>query len=203
MNPRTFQIIQTEGIKTIKIAVGIIFILILSTNAFAQWAYNIGEGNNDVGESIAVDSSGNVYITGYFSGSNVDFGGGNTLSSNGDRDIYFAKYDTNGNYQWAHNIGESGQDYGQGIAVDSSGNVYITGRFQGSNVDFDPGAGTHQLSSSGADDIYFAKYDTDGYYQWAHSVGGSSQDVSLDIAVDSTGDVYITGFFRGSNVDLG
>ena len=64
--------------------------------------------------------------------------------------------------QWAHNIGGTSIDVGYDIAVDGSGNVYGTGYFQGTDVDFDPGAGTANLSSNGGVDIFFAKYDASG-----------------------------------------
>ncbi|SVB66951.1 uncharacterized protein METZ01_LOCUS219805, partial [marine metagenome] len=98
-----------------------------------QWVRQLEGGDSDI-RGIAVDSSDNVYITGYFSGTaNFDPGGTEELTSNGNEDVFFAKYDTNGIYQWAHDIGGSDGDEGQGIAVDSDGNVYITGKFKGIN----------------------------------------------------------------------
>ncbi len=152
------------------------------------------------GNGIAVDGSGNVYITGYFSSSAVDFNPGAgtaNLSSAGDRDIFFAKYNSGGAYQWAHSIGGSGYDIGNGIAVDGSGNVYITGAIKSADVDFDPadlGAGA-----------FFAKYDTDGVYQWAYSVVCSIDPYEgggFAIAVDGSDNVYVTGSFKGSDVDF-
>ena len=125
----------------------IFFTFVITTNIFAQWAYNIGGISNDVGKSITVDDFGNVYITGSFSDNNVDFDPGTGtayLSSNGGSDIFFAKYSSIGEYQWAYSIGGPYLfgDGGSDIAVDVSGNIYIIGSFRGSNVDFDPGSGT-------------------------------------------------------------
>ena len=97
----------------------------------------MGKNKSDEGYSIAVDGSGNIYVTGYLTNSQfptpagVDFdpgAGTEILNSNGESDIFIAKYDSNGNYKWAKNIGGTSNDEGKGIAVDnSSGYVYITG----------------------------------------------------------------------------
>lgn len=124
-----------------------------------QWAKSIGSGNSDYGYSITVDASENVYITGFFMGiADFDPGAGTAnLTSVGISDIFFAKYNSSGDYQWAKSIGSINEDRGRSIAVDASGNVYITGNFQGT-ADFDPGAGTANLTPVGSSDIFFAKY---------------------------------------------
>ena len=174
-----------------------------------MWAHNIGGTTYDSGVVIRVDGSGNVYITGIFNSSNVDFdpstGGTANLSSSGSSDIFFAKYDSNGNYTWAHNIGQTDQDAGRGMTVDGSGNVYITGYFRDFNVDFDPSAGGTALlsaASSGHSDIYIAKYNSNGEYVWAHRAGGISFDNGAGIALDEQGNVFVTGHFSGTNVDF-
>ncbi|MFC2088949.1 SBBP repeat-containing protein [Calditrichota bacterium] len=182
-----------------------IFVAKYNSSGEYQWAFNIGGTTGDNGISIAVDGSGNVYITGRFTGTNVDFDPGtgtHYLSSNGWDDIYFAKYNTNGEYQWAYSIGGSTYDFGLSIDVDGSGNVYITGNSQGTNVDFDPGAGTHYLSSNGNFDIFFAKYNSNGVYQWAYNIGGSADEGGYSINLDGSGNVYIAGYFQSSNVDF-
>jgi hypothetical protein len=93
-------------------------------------------------------------------------------------------------------------DFGQGIAVDSAGNVYTTGHFSGT-ADFDPGPGTYNLTSGfdGSqyrDDIFVSKLDSSGDFVWARSMGGTGEDRGADIAVDSAGNVYTTGYFEGT-----
>ncbi|HEY9851284.1 MAG TPA: DUF4347 domain-containing protein [Leptolyngbyaceae cyanobacterium] len=122
------------------------------------WAKKIGGTITDVGKSIAVDSNGNIYTTGSFSGT-VDFdpgAGTANLTSAGFSDIFISKFDSAGNYVWAKNIGGTGNDYGNSIAVDSNGNTYTTGYFSGTG-DFDPGAGTANLTSAGGSDIFILK----------------------------------------------
>ena len=168
------------------------------------WAKRFGGSSNDVGTSIAVDSSGNVYTTGYFY-ETVDFdpGAGTTdLTSAGQADVFVSKLDPLGNLLWAKRFGGSGAavDQGFSIAVDSTGNVYTSGRFEGT-VDFDPGAGTTDLASAGGHDVFVSKLDPSGNLLWAKSFGGRGagmDDAGFSIAVDSTGNVYTTGYFSGT-----
>jgi hypothetical protein len=122
----------------------------------------MGGTNWDQGFSIAVDGSGNVYTTGYFQ-ETVDFdpgAGTSNLTSAGSWDIFISKLDAAGNFDWAINMGGTGLDNGNSIAVDGSGNVYTTGWFE-FTVDFDPGAGTSNLTSSGQD-IFISKLGPSG-----------------------------------------
>ncbi len=162
------------------------------------WAKSVGETSYDYGYSIAVDVLGNVYTTGYFSGT-VDFdpGAGTVnLTSQGGNDIFIQKLDALGDLVWAKSVGGTGNDNGRSIAVDAQGNVYTTGDFRGT-VDFDPGAGIVNLTSQGGSDIFIQKLDALGDLVWVKSMGGNSTDFGESIAVDSQGNVYTTGDFRG------
>jgi hypothetical protein len=163
------------------------------------WAKSVGgtRAEGDVGYGIAVDSAGNVYITGYFWGT-VDFdpgAGTYNLTSAGESDIFVLKLDSSGNFVWVRSMGGTDTDRGYGIAVDSAGDVYTTGAFQGT-VDFDPGAGTYNLTSAGRWDIFVSKLDSSGNFVWARSMGGTDHDGGRGIAVDSADNVYTTGFFQ-------
>ncbi|MEY4904465.1 MAG: putative adhesin, partial [Bacteroidota bacterium] len=165
-----------------------------------QWAKSIGGTGADVGYGIAVDSSSNVYITGHFVGT-VDFNPStateNLTSSSVNNDIFLAKYDANGNYVWAKAIGGTGDDDGYGITLDANNNVYLTGYFS-STADFDPSVSTANLTSAGSNDVFIAKYDTNGTYTWAKAMGGTLADYGQGIAVDTSNNVYITGSFQGT-----
>ena len=91
-------------------------------------------------------------------------------------------------------IGGAGDDTVRGMTVDASGNVYLAGSFQGT-VDFDLGPGTTELTSSGGNDAFVAKYDSNGALLWARSAGGVSSDVATSVALNSTGDVLVGGSF--------
>jgi hypothetical protein len=155
------------------------------------WAKRAGGVSSVSGNSIAVDSSGNAYITGRFSGTAVF--GATTLTSAGSDDTYIAKVDSGGNFLWAKRAGGINHDRGIGIAVDSSGNAYITGMFRETAV-----FGATTLTSAGNWDTYIAKMDSGGNFLWAKRAGGTNEDFGVGIAVDSSGNAYITGRFEGT-----
>ncbi len=178
-----------------------IFIAKYDLNGFLQWAKKIttvqGEGNG-----IGVDLLGNIYVTGYFNSSGT-FAPGEanetTLTATGGLDIFLAKYDNNGNFIWAKKAGSGFYDQAEALAVDSSGNSYVTGRF-GDVARFGAGeANQTDLTAPGlAEDIFIAKYDTTGLLQWAKRAGGTGTDQGLGIALDGAGNSYVTGVFSGN-----
>ena len=176
-----------------------IFVSKLDASGDYVWARRMGGTSLDEGQAIAVDGSGNVYTTGRFQGTaDFDPGVGTTnLTAAGADDIFVSKLDASGDYVWARRMGGTSLDEGQAIAVDGSGNVYTTGRFQGT-VDFDPGVGTVNRTSAGSDDIFVSKLDASGNYAWAKAMGWTSQDEGRAIAVDGSGSVYTTGRFQGT-----
>ena len=101
-------------------------------------------------------------------------------------------------FAWAKRLGGLNHDYVFDIAVDTSGNVYTTGRFQGTS-DYDPGPGTYNLNSTvGSNDIFISKLDSNGNFAWARSLGGGIFDNGYSIAADPSGNVYTTGTFEGT-----
>ena len=177
-----------------------IFVSKLDSNGDFVWAKSMGGPSSlDYGNVIAVNSSGNVYTTGIFQGT-VDFDPGAgiaNLISAGDRDIFVSKLDSSGNFVWAKSMGGTVYDSGINIVVDSNSNVYTTGKFKGT-ADFDPGAGTANLTSAGGSDIFVSKLDSSGNFVWAKSMGGTAYDSGYGIVVDSGGNVYTTGEYDGT-----
>ncbi len=176
-----------------------IFVTKYNSSGVYQWAIGMGGTGIDFARGISVDASSNVYITGGFNGT-VDFNPGagtNNLTSNGGTNIFIAKYNSSGTYQWAYNTGGTGTGYGNEMAIDASSNIYITGYFQ-NTVDFNLGAGTNNLVSSGSGDIFLAKYNSNGVYQWAIGMGGANLDGGNGIAIDASSNIYLTGYFLGT-----
>ena len=166
-----------------------------STGNF-EWARTWGGSDYDIGSAVAADGSENVYVTGRFQGT-VDFDpdGGDSHTSNGDRDVFLSKFDSSGNFKWARTWGGPYYDIGYGVAADGSGNVYTTGYFQGT-VDFDPGGGIDNHTSNGDFEVFLSKFDSSGNFEWARTWGGSSSEGSTGVAADGSGNVYVTGNFE-------
>jgi hypothetical protein len=181
-----------------------IFVSKLDAGGNFVWAKRLGGSSNDRATGISVDGSGNVYTTGTFTGT-VDFDPGagttNLTSVSSSSDIFVSKLDAGGNFVWAKRLGGSSNKAANGISVDGNGNVYTTGTFSGT-VDFDPGAGTTNLTSSGGNDVFVSKLDAGGNFLWAKRLGGSSPNspatIAAGISVDGSGNVYTTGYFYGT-----
>ena len=104
---------------------------------------------------------------------------------------------TQNTYQWDYTKGGAGNDRSYSIISDSNGNIYVAGSFEGS-VDFGGGSRV----SGGGTDIFLVKLNSNGVYQWDYTKGGIDNDLAYGVNTDSSGNVYITGSFRGS-VDFG
>lgn len=170
-----------------------------------------GSAGSGVGTSIAVDTAGKFYLTGAFSGTIAfDPMGGQIQTSKGVKDLFYAKYNQLGEYEFAYPIGAPATSavdsaLGSCIVVDNEGDIYITGSFQG-DADFDPSITVDDTHTSGSDggDIFFAKYDNAGNYLWAKSLCAGVEDAGTGIAVDTAENVYITGYYQGKvNFDVG
>ena len=168
----------------------------VSSDALAwEWANKAGDSSgDDRSNAIAVHSNGDVYVTGAFE-STVTFGD-TTLTSSGNDDIFVAKMNNTGYWLWALSAGGLGVDIGNAIDLDQSGNVFLTGKFQGT-AQF----GTDSISSAqnNDDDLFVAKISAAGVWQWvtgAASHPSGTDDCGKDIVVDSAGDAYVTGNFR-------
>jgi hypothetical protein len=174
----------------------------LSSSGSYIWAAALGAGaSSAAGYGIAVDSSGNVYTTGQFEGTgNFDSSGTHDLTSSppGSFNAYVSKLNSSGSYVWAADLGAGGITEGNGIAVDSSGNVCTTGEFK-STGNFDP-SGTHDLTSSptGNFNAYVSKLSSSGSYLWAADLGAGASTAGNSIALDGSGNVYTTGLFAGT-----
>jgi len=168
------------------------------------WASQLGGSGYSIGESIAIDATGNVHIAGSFSGVG-DFDPSvsaytYTASGFGTTDPFLWKLDVSGNLTWAvHLLGlAGGDDTGKSIGLDNSGNVYSTGRFVNS-MDFDPGPGTFSLSSgSSFSNVYISKLNSSGNFVWAGQVGGTSTDEGHALALDAAASIYLTGSFANT-----
>jgi hypothetical protein len=145
------------------------------------WTKQFGTSDTDQGNSVATDSSGNIFVIGTTSGS---LSGSNF----GYSDIFLTKYDSSGNEIWTKQFGTSSNDEGNSVATDSSGNIFVIGTTSGS------------LSGSnlGSADIFLTKYDGAGNEIWTKQFGTSDTDQGNSVATDSSGNVFVAGRTYGS-----
>lgn len=160
-----------------------------ATTQSGTWAGTvlIGTASTDRGHGIAVDSSGNIYVAGYTTG-DLD---GESNANPGTADIFLTKYDASGVRQWTRLSGTTGGDESgwSAVAVDGSGNIYVTGWTSG-DLDGE--------TSAGGSDAVLIKYNSAGIKQWTRLLGSAGSDSAWSVAVDGSGNVYISGFTDGN-----
>jgi hypothetical protein len=156
-----------------------------------SWSRGAGTTGKDYGVSVAIDASGNVYLTGAFTGK-INLGGQDFTSTGDASDIFLASYTDKGVHRWSRQFGGMGRDSGEYLQVDASGNIYLTGEFSGT-ADFGGG-----LMASKGIDAFVASFTGAGVHRWSRGYGGTSTDSGAGVAVDGSGNVYLIGSFRVS-----
>lgn len=179
------------------------FVVKLDAGGNFQWAAAFANGRSASSNAVTnfdIDAAGNLYLTGNFYG-DVDFD-----PSNGTRILsgpayvdstFIARLNGNGTLAWAN--GMLTQFPWSGLRIGPSGQLYVMGVFHGT-VDFDPSSAVNTHSAVGFGDVFVARYDLSGAYEWSSAVGGPSyEEVFLSpLAIDPTGDLVIGGTFRAT-----
>lgn len=163
------------------------------------WGRCVGGTGQDFGMGIQLDSTGNVYVSGYGT-CNFSFGT-DTLISGGGMDVIVLKFDPNGDPVWGFNSTGALADYSYTscLAIDDSNNLYLTGQFASPTLSF----GASTIYNSGSTDIFLASLDDDGNVLYAAGMTGESSDVSNSITCDASGSLYITGRFSSDTLMFG
>jgi hypothetical protein len=152
----------------------------------AQWTYQFGMNNNDECNAVAADAAGNSYVVGMTYGTMDSV---NINSYNGSGDAYIRKYDVDGAEQWTRFIGTAHSEYAYGVAVDSYGNAYVTGKTSGQFAG---------QVKTGVSDAFVRKYASNGEAKWTCQWGISSENVyPTSIAADAYGNTYVAGYNSG------
>lgn len=152
-------------------------------------------------KGIGVDGTGNVYITGNFNAGAVNFdpsASNYTLAPN-QNDMFIAKYNSSGSFQWAYSVGAlSSVVNPRSMKVQTNGDVFIGGSFTCLGLmNFNPAGPTYTVANNGAADGFIAKYNTSGLLSWAFEIGGPSGDYVYSIDVDAAGNTFAVGEFQG------
>ena len=166
------------------------------------WAKQAGGKYDAHGISITTDAAGNVYIGGYSNCDTLFLGTTTYINVGGSTNAFVAKYNSSGVAQWVKGAGGNAQNYTQGIALDGSNNVYITGYFNSDTLKISSLILKNGYSGNFGD-IFTAKFDNTGAVQWLVGGEGNSQDAGYGIGTDAAGNVYVGGMFGSPYIRFG
>jgi Beta-propeller repeat len=170
-----------------------LFLFRLTADGQHKWSKRFGDASSQNGRSIALDSKGNIYVTGEVFGA-IDFGIGGPLMSGGGGDAFVAKFDPDGKALWGRLFGDAESQEGLSIAINPAGQVIVAGTFSG----FIPLNAMELPSNTNSNDIFVIKLDDAGFDVGAKAYGSPKSDVFTAMTVDSKGAVLITGSFTDS-----
>ncbi|MCY2991620.1 MAG: FG-GAP-like repeat-containing protein [Planctomycetota bacterium] len=161
----------------------------LSSSGSRLWSTNLSGTDWKEVHGIAVDSAGTVLVTGYTLSAGWTSGGFDTSYNGGDWDAFVAKLSPSGGHLWSTYLGGTSFDSGEGIAVDSAGNILVTGMTRSASWT----SGGFDTSYNGVQDAFVAKLSPSGGHLWSTYLGGTDGNAGCGIAVDSAGNVLVTG----------
>ena len=185
-----FQETATFGTQTVTSAgVYDVFVAKYNTAGDVQWVQRYGGASSDLGYSIALDPSGNLFVSGNYMTTTAF--GSVSMTSAGGYDAFIAKLDASGNTLWAKSGGGILNENANQIATDPSGNCMVTGNFM-HTATFDG----QTVTSAGNGDIFVAKYNSTGAIQWLKRAGNFREDAGYGIGTDNLGNIYVSGFYQ-------
>jgi hypothetical protein len=173
----------------------------LIIDPYLEWSTYLGGKSADLSFGITVDAVGNAYVTGFTWSTDFPTTNGWDMSLNGsDADVFVSKLSADGQQLvWSTYLGGSGEDWGVDIALDSSGDVYITGFTRSS--DFPTVNGLGASFKGGERDAFLSKFSSDGQQLlWSSYIGGDGDDMGHAIAIGASGNGYVAGFTSSSDL---
>ena len=179
-----------------------IFLVKIDPSNTVVWAKTFGGVDGDQGNSLAIDASGNVLLTGWFASASITFSP--TVLNNvgtASSDLFLVKYDPNGNLVWANSTGGSINDRGYGVSCDANSNVFVTGWYTSPTINF--GTGNLSNVASSTQDGFIVKYNAGGTALWAKTIGGSNLEGGKSCVNDAIGNTYLLGNFNSSSINFG
>lgn len=194
---------ETNETALTSAGVGDIFIAQYNPDGTLAWAQCAGGSAYDYGLEITSLSDNSTVVTGYLHNT-ATFGKGElnetVLTNRGLKDIFIARYNTDGTLAWAKHAGGPGGDSGFGITALSDDSTVITGHFSASAVFGFGEINKTILTSTGGGDIFIARYNPDGTLAWVKDAGGNNDELGAGISVLSDNSVVVTGYFQSSAV---
>lgn len=176
-----------------------LFLFVSVSGSSAQhfdWAKSMGGLGLDVGRAVTTDTEGNVIVVGSFAG-NAQIGN-TTVSGDGLMEAFVAKYTSEGNFLWARVISGPGEDMARGVVTEEDGSIYVVGHFTDTVTFSISEYDTAAAKSEGGQDIFVAKYSSNGDFIWHLTAGGTEDDTATDIdRYRWSGKLYVSGGFQG------
>ncbi len=171
------------------------FIVKYNTSGMRLWSTYLGGSGQENGNDLVVDSFNNIYITGNtLSNSGIaTMGSYQTTFGNGSStgDAFLMKFNASGIKQWGTYFGGSGDDYGDGIAIDPNGNIFISGFTNSASL---ATAGAFQTSNNGNYDAFLVKFNSAGIRLWCTYYGSIYEDYGYKVASDANGNASMIGY---------
>lgn len=184
---------------TVTTSVGTRGVLVMKLNAAGQteWASGFSGTGTAAGNEVSTGPSDEILVTGPFAqngGTTLTLPNSATLTKvGGDQDVFVAKFNAAGAFQWGFGLNGDGHEEGRGISADAAGNVLVCGEFDGNLT-----LGTNAHQTAGLSDIFVAKYDASGAFLWSRKFGGTGADAGRGIDPAPDGGVYVSGEFTGA-----
>ncbi|MDP1728216.1 MAG: PKD domain-containing protein [Bacteroidota bacterium] len=171
------------------------FIIKYNHSGMRLWSTYLGGSGQDNGNDIAVDQNNNIFITGNtLSSSGIATAGSHQSTfGNGSStgDAFLMKFNASGVKQWGTYIGGSGDDYGDGIAIEPNGNLYISGFTNSASL---ATSGAFQTSNNGNYDAFLVKFNSAGIRQWCTYYGSIYEDYGYKVTTDANGNASMIGY---------
>jgi hypothetical protein len=189
-NDITFDTVTLKNINWMDM-----FIIKMNSNGDILWAKSAGGRGDDIPYDVTIDEQGFVYVAGGFQ-SDTMYVETDTLIQNGRVAAFLIKYDSDGNMIFTKSAGGNLDDRATGVAIDQSGNIYLSGFYESATIDFD----AHQLTTFGNFCVFLVKFNSSGVAQWAKGAGGSLYDYGNAVDIDNNGNIYLCGHFSSDNI---
>lgn len=191
------------GTDTLHSAGGMdVFITKYDPSGNVIWAKGFGGAGQENSFNVTTDLGGNIILAGHFTSDFITIGT-TTLNNYGSNDsfcdIFLVKFDAAGNILWVKGAAGDSWDYIRSVKTDANGNIYIGGHFSSTSMTF----GTTTLTNSGNNDIFFAKYASNGNLIWVKRAGGAASDDCYCVTADLSGNIIIAGAFKSSSITFG
>ena len=172
------------------------FLVKFNSSGIRIWGTYYGGSGSDIGQSLTVDASGNIYLTGVTNSTTGIALGGHQMNYGSGVDAFLVKFNSNGVRLWGTYYGGSGYDGTNFCKTDGLGNIYITG-YTNSNTSI--AIGGHQNIIGGGNDAFLAKFNSSGVRIWATYYGGNADDGGGSISIDDIGNIYMVGGTSSNN----